>query len=256
MGASLYTSKITGGLLHQIDSQIKKEGLSETMESIFKKTKTEIIYSKDDPEVDKVLENDPLILISNHPSEIEVLIYLSLFKTRKDVYLVANHNFLKILPSIDRQIIPVYIIHRLTQSSFNLKFRIFKHIHEAQHFSKEISHQKNVDSILNAAKKVSNGAVVIIFPAADESDGHFLSGIGHMIKNLTNKSRAKLVMAHVSGTSNLDFLRIIPFVNRFLPKIKINFAKPINISKYSKQEAKLITSEVEKDYFKWVEENV
>lgn len=255
MVASLYKSKITGKLMHKIDLDIKQNGLGKAMESIFSKTHTEIILNKECIEVDKALEKEPTLVICNHPSEAEVLVLLMELGKRKDLYMVVNHNFTNILPTLDSHIISVYISDRLVKDKSNWKFRIMKKIHKVDHFGKEECHSKNIKSIEKASKKISEGALVAIFPAAGVKSGKFLDGVGYIIKNLTNKSKAKLVMAHVRGTSTWDYLRFIPLVNRIMPAIKINFAKPIDIFKYSKEDAKMITSEVERDYFRWTEKN-
>lgn len=237
--------------MRRVDGNIQKYGFARTMQMIFEKTHSKIEFTKESKEVDIALEKEPTIVICNHPSEVEVLILLSAVEKRDDVYLVANHSFLNILPSLDKHVIPVYIVHRLIKDQFNFKFRILQKIHSAQEFSKEESHQKNIESIKKASEVVSNGGLVIIFPAAGEEEGRFLSGIGHMIKGLKNKNKAKLVMAYARGTSTLDYLRLIPIVNRFMPKIKIDFASPINLAKYKSEGAKEIAKEIETDFYSW-----
>jgi len=251
MGASLYTSKITGGLMRRVDGNIQKFGFAKTMQMIFEKTHSKIEFTKESAETDVALEKEPTIVICNHPSEAEVLILLSAMDKRDDVHLVANHSFLNILPSLDKHVIPVYIVHRLVADQLNLKFRLLQKIHSAEEFSKEESHQKNIESINKAAEMVSKGGLVIIFPAAGEEEGRFLAGIGHMVKGLGNKSKAKLVMAYVRGTSTFDYLRLIPLLNRFMPKIQIDFASPISIAKYKSEQAREIAKEIETDFYSW-----
>jgi hypothetical protein len=211
------------------------------------------IKVKDRDLVEDSLKNKPTLIISNHPSQAEVLILLGLLEKREDAYLIADHSFLKLLPSLDKHIIPVYINHRLTgKQKDNWKFWLLTKFHKSECFSKEVAHQKNIESIDLATQKINQGGLVIIFPAVGENKGKFLCGVGNIIKDLTSPAKVNLVMVHVEGTSTLDYLRLIPGFNRILPTIKFNFAKPVSLTKFKGTDAKVITQNLEDFYYLWL----
>lgn len=253
--SSLYESKITGQIIKQIDNEIKKDGCSKALQNLIKRVHSEMVVKNCCGEVKEVLEKKPTLIIANHPAEAEVLVLLAAIPKRKDIYLIANHSFMKILPSFDKHIIPVYIAHRINGAKKVdfLKYSLLKKIHDSESICQEEAHKKNIESIATAAKKVNEGALVIIFPGAGNKDGKFLSGIGHLIKNIQKCSEANLVMAHINGTSNWDYLRIIPGVGRLLPKFVVNFSVPIKINQIKLKDPKETANKLDKKYNTWVE---
>lgn len=252
MSASLYNSWVTGWILRRLDEDVKANGMIEVMKkTILDHARLSVINRK---LVEDVLKNEPAIVISNHPSQAEVLVLLGLLEKRDDAYLVADHSFLDILPTVDKHIIPVYINHRLAEKAKDAwKFKLLTKFHHSKCYDQETAHQKNVESINFASEVVNKGGLVVIFPAAGENEGKFMNGIGYMIKALKNHKKVKLVMAHVEGTSTLDYLRLIPGMKYLLPTIKFRFTKPRLMSKFFGKDAKDITKRVEKEYYAWVD---
>lgn len=58
-------------------------------------------------------------------------------------------------------------------------------------------------------------------------------------------------MAHVSGTSIWDFFRIIPFLRKFFPKFKIQFAEPIKATNLSGVDGRQISTNLQTIYYHW-----
>ncbi|MCX6726670.1 MAG: 1-acyl-sn-glycerol-3-phosphate acyltransferase [Candidatus Shapirobacteria bacterium] len=254
MNQSIYNSWLVGWVLKKIDKDVKTGGMIETMHRLTDSMVKLVVKNRE--KVKLTLKNEPVILISNHPSQVEVLILLGLLEKRDDAYLIADHSFLEILPSVDKHIIPVYINHRLDgKQKDSWKFNLLTRFHQSESFCREIAHKKNIASINLATDKVNNGGLVMIFPAAGELGGKFLSGLGYMIKNLKNPKKVKIVMVHVRGTSTWDYLRLIPIVRNFLPKVYITFAEPIPAGQFLAPEAKAISENVEKRYYEWVRGN-
>jgi len=250
MSASLYNSWLTGWILKKVDKDIKANGMVEAMHRLIRSMVKLTVKNRD--KIKSVLKSEPVILISNHPSQAEVLILLGLLEKRNDAYLVADHSFLDILPSINKNIIPVYINHRLEcKQKDNWKFKLLTRFHQSESFCQEVAHQKNIESISIATEKVNQGGLVMIFPAAGELGGKFLSGLGYMVKNLKNPKKVKIIMAYVSGTSTLDYLRIIPIIRNFLPKVYITFADPISTDEFFGVDAKIIAKNMENKYYDW-----
>lgn len=251
MSTSLYSSWLVGWLLKKVDNDVKKFGVVEAMQKTINSKINLNVCGRS--LVKKVLMSEPGLVICNHPSQAEVLILLGLLEERDDVYLIADHSFLKILPSVDRHIIPVYINHRLAgKQKDSWKFWLLTRFHKSEKYCQEIAHQKNIDSMNLAAEKINQGGLVIIFPAAGEMGGKFLNGVGYIIKNLTHPKKVSVVMANVSGTSTWDYLRLIPGINWLLPKINFNFAKPLSINKFMTSNPKETTKCLEDKYYNWV----
>lgn len=253
MAASLYNSFLTGAILKRIDKEVVDLGIPEAMRRLLIKTNTKLSIRNINAEVRKTMQNGPTLVICNHPAEADVLVLLSSLQKRDDAYLVANHSFMNILPSMDKQIIPVYMNHRIVEN-YHLdkwKLRFFRKIHHSEHYCADEAHKRNIASISSATQKIDNGGLVAIFPAAASKDGKFSPGVGHMVKNLKNPAKVKVLMAYVQGTSNLDYLRAIPFIGKLMPTIKISFSMPISLSDFWGESAREIASNLEKRYLEW-----
>lgn len=242
-------------MLKKVDKDVRTNGMIEAMHRLIKPMVKLVVKNRG--KVKSTLKNEPVILISNHPSQAEVLVLLGLLEKRNDAYLIADHSFLDILPGINKNIIPVYINHRLDcKHKDSWKFNLLTRFHQSECFKQDESHRKNIESISLATEKINHGSLVMIFPAVGELGGKFLSGLGYMIKNLENPKKVKIVMVHVRGTSTWDYLRLIPVVRNFLPKVYITFANPIPADKFMTSEAKIISENVEREYYGWVKNDI
>jgi hypothetical protein len=167
--------------------------------------------------------------------------------------MVAMYGLLSILPAFNKYIIPVYITHRIdNESRRDWKFKLFQKLHFVPEYSKDISHQKNIKSITLATQKIDEGSLLALFPAGGSKNGRdFLPGVGHIVKNLKYPETTKIVMAYVSGTSVLDFFRIIPYVGNFLPKFKVEFSEVLNATDFSGDNARQISQHLQGVYDQW-----
>lgn len=254
MPRSLYTTFGVRKILRPVNHSLKTRGISKTFKRILKKLSRDFIIDLP-ADTKKTLKKDRILVICNHPSQVDVLLLLAALPHRNDTYLVIMHRLLSILPAIDKHLIPVYISHRVGgHSKPDWKFNLLRKVHFTPEYSKEIAHQKNIKNIALATKKLDQGHLLCLFPAGGSEDGReFLPGVGHVIKNLQDIKNTKLVMAHVSGTSTWDFLRIIPFVHRFLPRFKINFSEVYNVSDFSLADPKMTAKNLQNYYENWSE---
>lgn len=252
MSRSLYTAFGFRRILYPINRSLKRHGLTYTIRNIVGKVSPG--YKVSCPkQTEKVLETKRTLLICNHPAEADVLLMLAAIPPRQDVYLVAMHGLLSILPAINKHLIPVFISHRIDNDScHDWKYRLFKKLHSIPEYSKAVAHLKNVNSIAKASRKIDHGSLVGIFPSGGGKYGSpFLPGVGHLIKNLKYPTQTHVVMAHVSGTSSWDFFRILPLVNRLLPKFKIEFSLPIPASRINQGSGRTIAQKLEAQYYSW-----
>ena len=252
MPQSLYSTIGFRNILRPINQSLKSEGLSLTLRNIIKKCSRG--FDVDLPKTTKkVLKNNRVLLICNHPVQADVLILLAAIPPRKKTFLVVMHGLLSILPAINKHLIPVYISHRIdSESQHDWKMSLLKKIHYVPEYSPEVSHQKNLKSISLASRKIDENSLVGIFPAGGSKNGRdFLPGVGYIIKNLKYPQKTNIVMAHVEGTSTWDFLRIIPFLNKIFPKFKINFSEPLPASDFAGENGRLISEHLQNVYDRW-----
>jgi 1-acyl-sn-glycerol-3-phosphate acyltransferase len=252
MPRSLYSTFGVQKILRPINHSLKIHGLSPTLKNVVEKTSRgfTINLPKDTA---KTLKNDRVLLICNHPAQVDVLLLLASIPPRRKTFLVVMHGLLSILPAINKHLIPVYISHRIDDDDqYDWKYNLFKKIHFVPEYSQEVAHQKNIKSIALAAQKIDEGSLVAVFPAGGSKNKHdFLPGVGHLIKNLKYPQNSKLVMAHVDGTSAWDFLRIIPFVKFFLPKFRADFSEPLEISNFTEGSGREISQKLQQVYDSW-----
>jgi 1-acyl-sn-glycerol-3-phosphate acyltransferase len=250
METTLYNLPIISGILTRTNTRAESLGIVALMKSIVGRgrNRMEILIPKSS---EKVLKNEPVLVVSNHPAASDVPMLLSTLTERSDTYLIASHHFLKILPEVDKNIIPVYISHRHWKNN-DVKLKMFCKIHAAKIFNQEEAHKKNIASINLATQKIDEGGVVVIYPAAQELGNEFRNGTGYLLKNLKNPKKAKVVMAHIEGTSSWDYWRLIPFLGKIMPKIRIRFSEAIEVNKVIGKSGKITTKNLEEKYYRWV----
>jgi len=252
MPRSLYSTLGVRRILRPINKSLKNHGLSPTLKSIVVKLSRSFTINISQ-NTQKVLKNDRVLLICNHPAQADVLLLLAAVPKRPKIFLVIMHGVLSILPAINKHLIPVYISHRINNDSEpDWKVRLLNKIHFSPEYSKEVAHQKNIKSMTLATQKIDEGSLLAVFPAGGSKNGRdFLPGVGHVIKNLKYPDKTKIVMAHITGTSTFDFLRIIPFVSKFLPRFKIEFSEALNATNFSGNNGRQISQHLQSVYDQW-----
>lgn len=252
MPRSLYSTFGFRSILRPINHNLKVHGLSRTFKNIVEKVSRN--FTVNIPKsTKKSLKNDPVLLICNHPAQADVLLLLAAIPPRKKTYLIAMHGLWSILPAFNKYLIPVYINHRVEDHQRpDWKLKIFKKLHFIPQYSKEVAHQKNIKSITLATTKIDEGSLVAIFPAGGSENGRdFLPGVGYIVKNLKNPQKTKIIMAHVSGTSSWDFIRIFPFIGKIMPKFKIEFSDPLSAGNFTGDNGRLISLKIQNVYDRW-----
>lgn len=239
-------------LINSLNKNISEMGVVMAMKNFIKKCNTKIII-KSNEEIDMVLEKFSGVIVANHPAESDVLAMLSAIKNRKDVFLIINSQLKELIPELDKHLIPVYISNKITENWMGrIKSWFLAKIKKLDKYSKEEEHQKNIESIKLAVEKINNGGLVIIFPSGGDDKHGWFNGIGHLIHGIENKEKSFVIRAHIEGTSNWDYLRLLPLIGKFLPKFKISFANPLRIDQIKKEDAKKTTVELENNYWKWI----
>jgi hypothetical protein len=210
------------------------------------------IIVKSNDEIDEILTKGSGVLVASHPAEFDVLAILAAIKNRKDVFLIINSHFTKLMPNLDKNLIPVYVYNK-SKGNFGgkLKAEIFNFFHRIEKLSGDEGRKKNIESIKLAVEKINNGGLVIIFPDGGTKKEWF-NGVGYLIHGVKNIKNSFVLRAHIKGTSNWDWLRLIPIMNKFLPNFKVNFAKPLKMDLIKQEDQRKTTKFLEKKYWRWL----
>lgn len=235
-----------------LDKMISQKGLSTAMKEIINGCNTQVVV-KSNKEINKILKKFSGILVANHSAEADVLAILSAIKNRKDVFLIINSVFKKLLPTLDKHLIPVYIYNRACKNlGGKIKLKILSLFNKIEVYSKEEEHQKNLESMALAVEKINKGGLVIIFPDGGDKKHCWFNGVGYLIHGVKKKEKSFVMRAYIQGTSNWDYLRLLPFIGKFLPKFRISFATPLRMDKVEKGDPKITTGQLENRYWKWI----
>ncbi|MDP2946025.1 MAG: hypothetical protein Q8N61_01045, partial [bacterium] len=154
-----------------------------------------------------------------------------------------------LLPAIDKHLIPVYVRQR-DITLRKISAFILEHFVRKEEITFEEKHQRNIQSIREAAERVKQGGLVMITPSPHNKK--WQSGIGWLISNAGPMEGAYYVKVRVVSSSFFDYLRLIPGLGRILPTIKIYFSSPIKLSQIWQADGKKLTFELEKEYNEWV----
>lgn len=269
MQENLYPSNIVRTRVHKIpllkrfigslELDMYNNGLQTAMRNCAIRLKINLKIHGQSTKIKNILHTKPVVLVANHPSEIEIIALIGSLPPRTDAFIVMIADFLNIIPSFDKHIIPVYTRHSDKEHENGIKHKILTRLLRAFHpsntYTPEEEHRKNIKSIKNAARKVRSGGLLVMFPAGKEnSEKKWRPGIGHLIYNIGKIQDGYIIQSHIKGTSTLDYLRIIPGTPRILPSANVTFSNPLKISDVINKtnNPREITSYLEKRYKKWV----
>lgn len=202
-------------------------------------------------ELHNILQSKPVLVVANHPYELEALALLATLPDRKDVHLIVNSHFYNIFSQADRYLIPAYIDHHSNNGPESWPFTLLGLLFSRQkQLSASAAHQKNIASIADAASRLGKGSQVIIFPERRGKDRSWYSGIGHLIHGVKNPERVFLARVYISGSSKYDLLRVVPFLRRFFPVVKVYFSPAAKLSACLKTDPKTTARELQHGYLR------
>lgn len=237
-------------LKNKFDKDVEKVGLQNYFISILEKSESKIQVNLN-KKTEEVLKNKPVIVIANHPNEFDPVAIIASLPKRKKYFIIFTHIFTGIIRDLDRHIIPVFIQHNTRQRFPGKKF-ILKMLFNYEEFTPSEEHKKNLKSIKDAGGKINSGSLVIITPSGRSKKIKWYPGVGYLIKEVENNINAYIVFLHIEGTSGLDLVRFFPKSGKVLPQITLNFSDPKIIKNSSRNDAKNITKNLEKEYKNWI----
>jgi len=242
-----------GNFIREINDDAERMDLQGTMKNVIKKSRSKLIIKGINEKLENILKHKPVILVVNHPNDAEVLALIASLPKRNDIYLIINRRMTGVVPNLDKYLIPVYIDHHFNPKTHNkIISYLLRKYHPKPLFSPEEEHRQNINSISIAAQRVNEGGLIIIFPGRRSIDGHWFTGVGHLLKEVNNNN-VYIVRVCVQGTSLIDYLRIIPGIGYFLPTVTINFTEPLKLEEIFNNDPKQITKILENLYNKWTQ---
>lgn len=249
---SLIDLPLIGNFIRTIDQDIKRQGFIQAMRYVVKRSHGKLVVHGLSNEVQHILQTKPVIVVANHPDDVEVIALIASLPERRDVYMIVNARMMGVVKSVDRNLIPVYIEHHHNPYHHNAILRyLLETYHPKDTLTPEEEHGRNIKSIDRAAEIVNGGGLVIIFPGRRSVDGHWFPGVGHLSKKVKNRKSTYIFRVFSQGTSFLDILRLLPFMSHFLPVITIHFSQPLIVDDIGNHNPKKITSILEKIYMAW-----
>jgi hypothetical protein len=243
---------LIGTFIKNLNFEIQTLGLQKAMFNCAKKTKTKLIIKGVDTNLQHILKNESVLLIANHPHAIEPMALIASLPSRDNIFLIINSEYMNISSNLDKYLIPVYIQNRINkEKDIDLLRRMLRTFHPRPFLSAEQEQNNNIKNILMAAKKLDDGGLVIIFPGKSNPNKSWYKGVGHLVKQITNKN-TYIIKCYISGTSQLDYLRLIPAVGKFLHEITLTYSAHLKISNLKLISPNEINSYLELDYKKWM----
>lgn len=252
----IFDLPIIGRFIQTFDEEVKKSGWQQAARCVVQRTNTKLSIHGINPGLKKILRHKGVILVVNHPSEAEILALIAALPPRQDVYLIANAMLVGICPSVDKHLIPVYIWNnRNTKDKRAFIWTLLHSLYPQKKYSPEQEHEKNILSIKIASEKVRSGAMVIIFPGKKYPSGHWFDGVGYLVSGVGGRKETYIIKVYSEGTSSWDYIRLLPFIGKILPAVKISFSTPSPIKRYILNDPKRITRKLEQEYDIW-EDNI
>jgi hypothetical protein len=239
-----------GSYIKKIEKNIPELGFQKGLRREIERSGSKFsVFGRD--EIKEVLAKTPVVIAFNHPYEVETIACLAALPDRDDIFLVVTHFLKGLLPVIDKHLISVYVRRRKVVWR-KLSAFILENFIKKEKITSEDRHQRNIQSINEAAEKVKQGGLVMITP--NPHNKKWQSGIGWLISNIGPIEQAHYIKVYVANSSFLDYLRLIPSFGRVLPTIKVYFSEPVKLNKIWQSDGKKLTFELEKEYNKWVKD--
>ncbi|HVZ67369.1 MAG TPA: 1-acyl-sn-glycerol-3-phosphate acyltransferase [Patescibacteria group bacterium] len=237
-----------------LDKDTEKFGLQQAMMNTAVRSGTKLIIEGLNKDTEKVLKNERVVLVANHPHEVDILALFASLPSRPDTSLIISHSFMNLARNIDKHLIPVYVDHHVNDRvSKKIMRKFLKTFHPTPRYSPEVEHERNIESIKEASARVKNGGLITIFPnPGSDITKKWYRGVGHLLKGAKTDDKIYVVKSYIEGTSMMDYLRLIPHAAKLLTPIRITFSEPIEVSSILKKDPKEITSILEHDYKDWI----
>ena len=239
-----------------VDNNIRDFGLQKGFLEALNTWGVKVAVQNLTPEINKIFEGSPVILIGNHPTFSEPFVLPALLPQREDAFMVMSQSFLSLAPHLKQHTLPIFMGYRTKGEG--VMTSVLRKILTYGDIDYENAHRRNIESIDLAASRVSSGGLGIVFPAPlrQLSNGQWKTGLGYLINGIKYPSETYLIEAYIEGTARHDVLRANPILRDRYPEIKVIFRDPQKIAdikgRMPKTNERELTVGMEKDYLEWV----
>lgn len=250
----LDTTPVVGKHIRKFDETVGQDGLQKAMKDLMNLAEAKLEVRGKDQKTTEILRNKPVLLIANHPFDAEFMPLFASLPSREDMYVVGTLTFMGVGPNFREHLIPVYTGHLAETEHNKLSVRFGRKLPHNPKLGYKEAKKMNTQAIDTAIERINEGGMVTIFPEGLRGKGgKWFSGVGKILKGLEDNSDAYLVNTHIQGTSNLDFMRIVPGVRRLLPPLVVNYSKPRQIDDVVAQDisAHKLTRDLQSEYNTW-----
>ena len=155
----IHSFLVIKSLISTLDTNVRKYGYQKGILKSFHHYKTPIITKSLTKQTIHVLKNKAVVIVANHPHELDPSALVASLPSRQDSYLIINSRFMGVCKSIDKYLIPVYVRHHnyhLNEST--LIGKLIDIFYPTPTYSHELEHRKNIKSISLARQKLKQGA--------------------------------------------------------------------------------------------------
>ena len=250
MGRTLRNTPIIRRIIQRFEQEITTHGWQAGLKNIANRFAVKLIVKGQDADLLSILQRKPVLLMTNHPYEAEILTLIASLPARDDFHLVANANLMDVSPLASEKIIPVYINHRTQNNqSYEKPFlgRVLDTFHAYPVLSDEEERTLNKQSVKTAASYIANGHLVAICPGRHSPDGKWFNGVGHLVSQIPSNDYY-IVMVYTQGTRSNDYLRVFPIINKLFPPVIVNYFPAIPANEITATDPKTITQELQARY--------
>lgn len=234
------------------DRKAEEKGIHYAALDILERTNSKLFVFGLNNETKEILGKKPVIVACNHPYDIELLALIAALPKRKDIFAIVASDLMGIGPYTKSYFIPVFVHKYFKQGKHKLSVKIAKLLNLGPRIRDYEASQRNRESIEDAASKVRNGGLVVIFPEGILPRGNpWLNGIGYLLTSIRGH-RAFYVKAYVEGTSHFDPLRMI-LGGKLFPPLKVYFGAPQDVSSILRKvdKPRELTQNLQKEYNNW-----
>jgi 1-acyl-sn-glycerol-3-phosphate acyltransferase len=245
---------IIGTFIKKLDKDMENNNIQTVLKNAVLRSHSKYEIKGLDEQTTDILKNKKVVVVANHPHNAEVLFVMSALPDRKDSYLIIDNRYTGISEKLDKHFIPVYVSHYdKPQKHYPFLEKLVSKYFTIKTFSVEEERKRNIESIKNAADLLQKGGQIVIFPTGGNATIHdrWFAGIGKILKQ-AGQDEIYIAPMYVSGTSNNDLLRLLPFVGVFMPKISITVGKPYKIDSERDEDPVVMTKKIENKYKEWV----
>lgn len=203
-----------------------------------------------------VLQKDGAIVIFNHPYELETIVTVAALPKRNDIHIIITKHSLDVCERLNKHLLPIDIDHHAEkEKARKLGGMLVNWLHLRPKTIESEARLFNRNTIAKAARIVKGGGIVAMCPQGPRSDQKpWFDGIGHLLHQVGVQKNCSIIFAFITGTSNLDYFRLIPRLGSILPNITLTFSQPMTIKRVLNHDKspKQIRAYLEKTYKHWV----